>query len=95
MRADWTFIPEAVAEVEWLHVGSYFVDAINAHTYAGHDLLNLRLAWNVSSSWRVSARVNNLTDEKYADRADFAFGNYRYFPGRERTVFADMTWTWR
>jgi outer membrane receptor protein involved in Fe transport len=95
LRADWAFIPAAVAELEWLHVGSYFVDAINAHSYAGHDLVNLRLAWNVSASWRVSARVNNLTDEKYADRADFAFGNYRYFPGRERTVFADMTWTWR
>ncbi|MEY2921097.1 MAG: hypothetical protein RL261_2402, partial [Pseudomonadota bacterium] len=28
----------------------------------------------------------------YADRADFAFGNYRYFPGRPRSVFAELTW---
>ena len=25
--------------------------------------------------------VRNLTDEAYADRADLAFGNDRYFPG--------------
>jgi outer membrane receptor protein involved in Fe transport len=31
--------------------------------------------------------MNNVLDEDYADRADFAFGNYRYFPGRGREVF--------
>jgi len=35
------------------------------------------------------ARVNNLTDRAYADRADYAFGNYRYFPGRGRTLFVE------
>jgi len=35
-------------------------------------------------------RVNNLTDELYADRADFAFGNHRYFPGREREVYVQL-----
>ncbi len=38
----------------------------------------------------VTARVNNLADTDYADRADFAFGNYRYFPGRDRTVFVEV-----
>ena len=30
--------------------------------------------------------VRNLTDEKYADRADFAFGNQRFFPGEPLNV---------
>jgi len=26
----------------------------------------------------------------YADRADLAFGNLRYFPGRDRSVFLEI-----
>jgi len=88
-RATWSFVPTARAELEWVSVGSYFVDAANAHRYGGHDLLNLRLGWNVTSNWNVMARLNNVTDRAYADRADYAFGNYRYFPGRGRTLFVE------
>jgi len=35
----------------------------------------------------MTLRVDNLFDTAYADRADFAFGNYRYFPARGRAVF--------
>jgi iron complex outermembrane receptor protein len=89
-RVDWRFLPVANAELEWVSVGRYFVDAINAHDYPGHDLLNLRLGWNIRDNWITTLRLNNLTDEAYADRADFAFGNYRYFPGRGRTLFVEV-----
>jgi len=88
-RATWAFMPAARAELEWVAVGSYWVDAINQHKYDGHDLVNLRLGWTVTENWNVMARVNNLTDRAYADRADYAFGNYRYFPGRSRTLFVE------
>jgi hypothetical protein len=29
-------------------------------------------------------------DTAYADRADFAFGNYRYFPAQGRAVFVSV-----
>ena len=29
----------------------------------------------------VWINIRNLTDERYADRADYAFGVDRYFPG--------------
>ena len=35
-------------------------------------------------------RLMNVTDEKIADRADFAFGNYRYFPGLPRELYAGV-----
>lgn len=89
-RVDWRFLPVANAELEWVSVGRYFVDAINAHDYPGHDLLNLRLGWNIRDNWITTLRLNNVTDEAYADRADFAFGNYRYFPGRGRTLFVEV-----
>jgi iron complex outermembrane recepter protein len=94
-RIDWQFLPVANAELEWVGVGRYFVDAINAHEYTGHDLLNLRLGWNIRDNWTTTLRLNNVTDEAYADRADFAFGNYRYFPGRGRTVFVEVRYVAR
>ncbi len=89
-RIDWQFLPVANAELEWVSVGRYFVDAANANEYPGHDLLNLRVGWNIRDNWSTALRVNNVTDRAYADRADFAFGNYRYFPGRGRTLFVEV-----
>lgn len=89
-RINWRFLPAANAELEWVSVGRYWLDAANAHEYEGHDLLNLRLGWNVTRNWSTTLRLINVTDEAYADRADFAFGNYRYFPGRGRTLFVEV-----
>jgi outer membrane receptor protein involved in Fe transport len=89
-RLEWQFLPVANAELEWVGVGRYFVDAANANEYEGHDLLNLRVGWNIRDNWSTTLRLNNVTDEAYADRADFAFGNYRYFPGRGRTLFVEV-----
>jgi iron complex outermembrane recepter protein len=89
-RLNWSFLPAAAAELEWVSVGRYFVDAANANEYGGHDLLNLRVSWRATENWRTILRLNNLTDRAYADRADFAFGNYRYFPGRGRTLFLEV-----
>ena len=91
-RINWNFLPAAAAELEWLSVGSYFVDAGNANEYGGHDLLNLRLSWRATDNWHTALRLNNVTDRDYADRADFAFGNYRYFPGRGRTLFVEVSY---
>jgi outer membrane receptor protein involved in Fe transport len=79
-------------EVEWLTVGEYWLDAANAHRYPGHELLNLRGRWQPSRSWAVTLRLNNALERDYADRADFAFGTYRYFPGRDRALFAEIAW---
>lgn len=89
-RVAWQFLPVANAELEWQSVGRYFVDAGNANEYPGHDLLNLRVGWNLRDNWSTTLRLNNVTDRAYADRADFAFGNYRYFPGRGRTLFVEV-----
>lgn len=91
-RLGWQFLPGANAELEWVSVGRYFVDAANANEYPGHDLLNLRVGWNLFRNWSTTLRLNNVTDRAYADRADFAFGNYRYFPGRGRTLFVEVSY---
>lgn len=79
-------------ELEWLHVGGYWTNAANTAWYDGHQLLNLRLAWQPDPAWTLTLRVTNLADRPYADRADFAFGNHRYFPGRRRAIFVELDW---
>jgi outer membrane receptor protein involved in Fe transport len=80
------------AELEWLYVGGYFANAANTARYGGHDLANLRIDVQPGKNWTVGLRAINLLDEAYADRADFAFGDYRYFPGRGRAYFVELGW---
>jgi outer membrane receptor protein involved in Fe transport len=77
-------------EIEWVHVGPYFADAANTEQYPGHDLVNLRVGWTLDRYWTLRLRVNNVTNVAYADRADVSFGNLRYFPGRDRSVFLEI-----
>lgn len=79
-----------LAETEWLHQGRYYLTAGEAQRYRGHELLNARAVMTLTPRWSVSLRVNNVLDELYADRADYAFGDYRYFPGRDRQAFVDL-----
>jgi outer membrane receptor protein involved in Fe transport len=81
------------AELEWLWVGDYWTNAANTARYPGHDVANLRLSWQPASGWVLAARVTNLLDARYADRADFAFGSDRYFPGRPRAFFLELAWS--
>ena len=80
------------AGLEWIIVGSYWADAANTARYPGHDLLNLRVGLALSGRTRLSLRVTNLADSDYADRADYVFGEFRYFPGRGRAAFVEVGW---
>ncbi|MEO8223801.1 MAG: TonB-dependent receptor [Gammaproteobacteria bacterium] len=91
LRLGWNRDPW-LTEAEWVHEGRYYLTAQEAQTYPGHDLLNLRAAWSITPAWTATVRLNNVTDVRYADRADFAFGDYRYFPGRDREAFLELAW---
>ncbi|CAG0937860.1 hypothetical protein GPROT2_00030 [Gammaproteobacteria bacterium] len=85
----------ATAELEWVHIGSYSLDVGNTTRYDGHDLLNLRGSWRLSADWALTARIDNLADRLYAERADyvaFPAPTYRYFPGRERELYLEIAW---
>ncbi len=69
------------------YVGPYYLDAANSARYSGHDVTNLRVAWRGAGGFLVALRLDNVFDQAFADRADYAFGNYRYFPARGRAVF--------
>ncbi len=83
----WTPQSKTNIELEWVHIGEYYEDPQNNNEYEGHDLLHLRASYDYSERLRLSARVMNLTDEDYAERADFGFGNHRYFVGTPVSLF--------
>ena len=87
--AHWMFQPTAniESEVEMVYQGKYYLDAASTASYGGFTLWNWRGSWQVSPHWRVFARVMNIADTRYADRADVAFGSYRYFPGTPRQAY--------
>ena len=83
-RALWRPAGRVEVELEWAHMGRYFTNAENTRTYPGHELFNLRADWRLRDDLSLFAAVRNLTNTDYAERADFAFGNERYFPGEDR-----------
>lgn len=80
-------------ELEINRVGSYFVNAANTARYKGHYAVNWRMQWQATASTRLSLRVINLLNERYADRADYAFGSYRYFPAMPRQFYLGVRMT--
>lgn len=83
----WKWDQGHFVETEYVHQGNYFLDPANTAEYEGHNLLNLRASYQLSDSVTLHARVINLLDKDYAERADFAFGSYRYFVGEPRSLF--------
>ncbi|OUS32781.1 ligand-gated channel [Thalassotalea sp. 42_200_T64] len=86
VRLAWQATESSKLELEWLHMGEYYLDPANEHKYAGHDLLQLRGLIALNNNIHVFARIENITDEKYASRADYAYGSYRFFGGQPRAL---------
>ncbi len=84
VRLGWNFKTDSRAELEWSHIGRYYTDPANTAEYEGHDLFNLRVNTQITKNLAIHGQIKNLFDTEYADRADFAFGDYRFFPGRDR-----------
>ncbi|MEE4203357.1 MAG: TonB-dependent receptor [Halieaceae bacterium] len=81
-----------VTELELTWVDEYFLEPDNQHRYAGHQLVNWRSDYTVSDRLSLNLVVTNVTDEGYAERADFGFGSYRYFVGEPRSVLLGVAW---
>jgi len=84
-RVIWSPTDKYLLELEMLHQGEYFLNSENTASYEGHQLFHLRGQLNVSDNLKVNIRLHNIADKDYAERADFAFGSYRYFVGQPRS----------
>ena len=82
----------ARAELEWVYLDEYYLEPDNNHKYDGHSLLNLRITGDIGKRWAAGLRITNLLDEDYAERADFGFGNYRYFVGQPLGAYLELSY---
>jgi outer membrane receptor protein involved in Fe transport len=89
LAVEWSPSAAVRTELEVQNVGAYFADAANLRRYPGHTVANLVAGWRTTGRTRLTLRVENLFDRYYADRADFAQGEWRYFPARGRSVFLE------
>lgn len=85
-RLSWHPTAWLTAEAELVSLSSYFTDAANNSSYDGHTLLHLRAQASLTDKLAMYVVLRNVTDTLYAERADFAFGNDRFFPGEVRTL---------
>ena len=76
------------------HTGRYYLNAANSQRYSGHTLWHGFIGYRWNSGWNVDLKLRNLTGRRYAERADFAFGNFRYFPGAGRQAFISVAYDW-
>lgn len=86
-KINWAVSRNTNWELEWVHLGEYYLNPENTASYPGHDLINLRGKVTLGKQTEISLKLINLTNKDYAERADFGFGDYRYFVGQPRTLF--------
>ncbi len=73
------------ADVFWRALATgCWLDEDNLHRYGGHDLVNLYARQDLGGGFALSLRVLNTADIAYAERTDYSYGNYHYFPGYGR-----------
>ncbi|WP_129647784.1 TonB-dependent receptor [Peristeroidobacter agariperforans] len=76
----------------WRYVGEYQVDALNTLQAESYDLLDLAVSYanRGERNYRVYARLDNATDEKYATSVSVIGGQLLFAPGSPRTVRAGI-----
>lgn len=80
--------------VEGIYTSDYWMDHDHTMKYAGYKVANLKADYQVNKQWRVFAKVNNLTDERYAESATYAYGSENYTPAAPRQYFIGTELKW-
>jgi iron complex outermembrane receptor protein len=95
-NATWRYTPTArlSSELELVVQGEHYINADNTAQYGGHEVFNWRGRLLVDARTTLFARVVNVFDVEYADRADYSTfdpARYRYFPAMPRQLYVGVT----
>jgi iron complex outermembrane receptor protein len=90
---NWQVSDSSRVSLAWEHVGRYYLDAANIHSYDGHNLAHLKGQIALDPATKLLFKINNLFDRHFAKRADYntTTRNYRYFPGEPRHISITLT----
>ena len=99
--ASWAVAPKTQLNAVVTYVSSQFMDNDEGNTFGvkipAYTVADLKLVWQ-EGSWRVSAAVNNLLNEKYynyAVRSQFVADRYNAYPLPERNFTMTAEYTFR
>jgi outer membrane receptor protein involved in Fe transport len=91
-KLGYSFTDRIRAELEWVHMGSYYLDNADTHSYGGHEVFNLRANARLTDWLHLHGKILNVTNRAYADRAAITTtGIDQYFPGNPLTVIGGIT----
>ena len=96
-RISWTPRTGTLAQLEWVRLGSYWLEAGNSATfgkYPGHDVFNLRLSQSVGKGLNLFARLLNVTDRRYADSASVSSNTPVFSPALPRALYVGVDAIW-
>jgi outer membrane receptor protein involved in Fe transport len=93
-RLAWAPAEGKRVQLEWVSLGSYWMDQANTIKYDGHNLFNLRANWPLAPRLSVFGSVHNLTDVRYAESASISSNTPVYAPGLPRTLYAGVEAKW-
>ncbi len=96
-RLSWQPTPGTRAQLEWVHIGKYWLEASNDPAfskYEGHHLFNLRVHQQINRNFALFGRIMNLADERYADSASVSSNTPVFSPGLPRAYYAGVEIDW-
>jgi len=93
-RLTWTPADATQVQLEWLHMGSYWMDQANTTKYAGHELLNLRAIMPIAKDLKLSGSIANLADKRYADSSQISSAVAVLSPGMPRSYTLGLEAKW-
>jgi iron complex outermembrane recepter protein len=77
---------------EWTHLGRYWMDAENTHSYPGHGLLSVAVRVPITGDVGMFARMSNVTDRRFAENALYTVARgEEYAPGLPRMVYVGFS----
>ena len=84
---------KVMGEVQY--IGSYWMDdAHDASKYDGYTIGNLKADYTYSKKLRIFTKVTNITDERYAVSAKYAYGKEDYTSGDPRQFYTGVEYKW-
>jgi iron complex outermembrane receptor protein len=96
-RLTWRPNAQNTAQLEWIYLGSYWLEASNHPAYGkyeGHQVFNLRVSHALNKDVSLFGRVMNLTDKRYADSASVSSSTPVFSPALPRAAYAGVDVRW-
>ena len=83
------YLPKSKFEIEWQHLGDYYVDQINGYKYSGHNLFNFRSSILLNSKIGLNFKIINIFNKVHSVYTSNQVGsdNVKYMPGSPRSYY--------